>query len=150
MAVFASGRALLTDTANKDCSASGLNGTLVSVISIVGLNATSLPSATACRSAPVTESISVTATIFPFRSTMMVVGLDSTPYRPKTAPEASTPTQPDIFFLVKKISTAFKSSSSIEMNWNFAGSSDSTSWLRCGRLATQGGHQVGQNSSTTN
>ncbi len=53
------------------------------------------------------------------------------------------------FFLVRNVSTAFCSSSSMEMNWNFAGSSDSTSWLRCGRLATQGEHQVAQNSSTT-
>ena len=47
MAVFASGEALVTDTANKERSASGLDGTLASVISIVGLNATFFPAATA-------------------------------------------------------------------------------------------------------
>ena len=114
---FASGAALLTETANKGCvAASEADGPLDEVISIVGLKVTLFLSATACKSAALTESISVAATIFPFPSTMMVVGLDLIPYHAKTLPDVSTPTHPDIFFLVRNVWTVFGSSSSMEMN----------------------------------
>src|ERR1035437_9496998 len=80
---------------------------------------------------------------------MIVVGLASTPNRLKTPPVVSTPAHPAIFLLAKKLCTTFGSSSSTKMNWNLAKSSVAASLLRSGISATQGPHQVAQNSSTT-
>jgi len=94
----------------------GAAAALCVTISIAGLKEKLPPWATASRSAACRLSASAAATILPRESTTMVVGRDVTPYRAKTLPEVSTPTQPAISFRARNACTTFGSSSSTEMN----------------------------------